>query len=175
MVRWPCVFALALSILSGPAAGAEGRFAHDLRQDLAAVDPASLAARPALATSDPLPARLPKPLTLHRTFSDEELHSIGCLVGGTIGTGAAVAAGGVDVVNIIAGGVVPVSNPLALGIAMAGVVFASFCAVGQALTPAAIMLYDRAVGAESGRVARPERAAEGGVPAPPVVPLVFGR
>ena len=87
---------------------------------------------------------LPKPLIRQHqhTFTNDELQSLGCLVGGTVGTGLAMAAGGVGVSNVIAGGVVPVANSLTMGTALAGVVFASFCAVGQALTPAAMMVYD---------------------------------
>ncbi len=68
-------------------------------------------------------------------WSDSVKQSMGCLVGGTTGTTLAMLAGGENLVNIIAGGIVPAANPLALSIGVVGVVFASFCAVGQALTP----------------------------------------
>ena len=68
-------------------------------------------------------------------WSDSVKQSMGCLIGGSTGTGLAILAGGENLVNIIAGGIVPAGNPLALYVGVAGVVFASFCAVGQALTP----------------------------------------
>lgn len=65
----------------------------------------------------------------------EVKQSIGCLVTGSIGTVGAVVAGGENLVNIIAGGVVAPQNRAVLYIGIVGVVFASFCAIGQALTP----------------------------------------
>lgn len=68
-------------------------------------------------------------------WSDGAKQSMGCLMGGTVGTTAALIAGGENLVNIIAGGIVPAGNPVALYVGLFGVVFASFCAVGQALAP----------------------------------------
>lgn len=67
--------------------------------------------------------------------------SLGCIVGGTTGTALSVAAGGMNVVNLIAGGLVPAASPIAAWVALGGVVFASFCSVGQALTPAIMASY----------------------------------
>jgi hypothetical protein len=67
--------------------------------------------------------------------------SLGCIVGGVTGTGLSVGAGGLNVINLIAGGIVPASNPIAAYLALGGVVFASFCAVGQALTPTVMATY----------------------------------
>lgn len=68
--------------------------------------------------------------------------SVGCIVGGTTGTALSISAGGMNVVNLIAGGLVPAASPVAMWVALGGVVFASFCSVGQALTPAAMASYN---------------------------------
>ncbi|MBM3549335.1 MAG: hypothetical protein FJX54_20555 [Alphaproteobacteria bacterium] len=75
-------------------------------------------------------------------WSDTVKQSIGCVVGGAAGTSAAILAGGENLVNIIAGGVVVPANPVVLSIGLFGVVFASFCAVGQALTPLYIHYFE---------------------------------
>ena len=62
-------------------------------------------------------------------------HALGCLLVGTVGTSIAAFAGTKNVVNIIAGGHVVPASQLALYTAVVGVVFGTFCAVGQALTP----------------------------------------
>lgn len=67
--------------------------------------------------------------------------SYGCIIGGVTGTGLSVGVGGLNVINLIAGGIVPATNPVASYLALGGVVFASFCAVGQALTPAFLATY----------------------------------
>ncbi|MEO5335726.1 MAG: hypothetical protein H7841_02360 [Magnetospirillum sp. WYHS-4] len=77
------------------------------------------------------------------SLSDGEKQSIGCLAAGTAGMGIAMAADGTNVINVIAGGLVFPANQAVLYISLVGVVFASFCAVGQALTPAVLMAYDR--------------------------------
>lgn len=74
-------------------------------------------------------------------WSESEYGSLGCIIGGTVGTVAAVAIGGPNIINLIAGGVVPAATPGALYTALAGVVFASFCAVGQAATPVVLLAY----------------------------------
>lgn len=61
--------------------------------------------------------------------------AIGCLIAGTAGTTVALAAGSENVVNIVAGGLVVPVNRVALYTAVVGVVFGTFCAVGQAMTP----------------------------------------
>lgn len=67
--------------------------------------------------------------------------SLGCIVGGTTGTALSLSAGGMNVVNLIAGGLVPASSPVAMWVALGGVVFASFCSVGQAVTPTVLAAY----------------------------------
>lgn len=74
-------------------------------------------------------------------WSDTVRQSMGCLVSGTGGTVAAMIAGGENLVNVIAGGVVSASNPVVLYTGLFGVVFASFCAIGQALTPLYIQYF----------------------------------
>ena len=66
---------------------------------------------------------------------DSVKQSMGCLIGGTTATAAALLAGGRNVMNVIAGGGLVPANPAVLYIGLVGVVFASFCAIGQALTP----------------------------------------
>ena len=66
---------------------------------------------------------------------DSVKQSMGCLIGGTTGTAVALLAGGRNVMNVIAGGGLVPANPAVLYIGIVGVVFASFCAIGQALTP----------------------------------------
>lgn len=72
-------------------------------------------------------------------MSDSVKQSIGCVVGGTAGTVAALSAGTENLINVIAGGLVRTANPVVLYTSLLGVVFASFCAVGQAMTP--LVLY----------------------------------
>jgi hypothetical protein len=128
------------------------RFARELQREsdkppatLATAAVTEAAAVTAIPVTSDDNAMMPKPLMAHPRLSDAEMQSVGCLVTGLAGTGVAMAAGGVDVINLIAGGLVPVSSNLALGTALVGVVFASFCAVGQALTPAALMIYNQYV------------------------------
>jgi hypothetical protein len=78
-------------------------------------------------------------------FGESEINSLGCLVGGSVGMGAALAIGGINISNLIAGGIVPAANPAALYASLFGVVFATFCAVGQAMTPVAVYTYRRYV------------------------------
>lgn len=96
-------------------------------------------------------------------LSDSEYGSLGCVLGGTVGTAAAVLIGGPNIINLIAGGIVPAATPGALYAALAGVVFASFCAVGQGMTPAVMLAYRTATNAFA--AAEPE-AAPTAPPAP---------
>jgi hypothetical protein len=66
---------------------------------------------------------------------DSFKQSMGCLVGGATATAISLMAGGRNVMNVIAGGGLVPANPAVLYIGLVGVVFASFCAIGQALTP----------------------------------------
>lgn len=61
--------------------------------------------------------------------------ALGCVIAGVAGTSVALAAGSENVVNIVAGGLVVPVNRIALYTAVVGVVFGTFCAVGQAMTP----------------------------------------
>lgn len=76
------------------------------------------------------PARLPD-----GSMSVETKQSIGCLILGTGFSGAAVLAGAENLINVVGGGVVPVNNSGILWMATIGLTFATFCAVGAALTP----------------------------------------
>lgn len=71
-----------------------------------------------------------------------EQASVGCFVGGTTGAVGAYLLGGENLVNLIAGGLVPAAGP-ALYVALGGVVFASFCAIGQAVTPVIVYVHRR--------------------------------
>lgn len=68
-------------------------------------------------------------------MSESTKQSVGCAIGGTSGTVLAAWAGGENLVNVIAGGLVAPANAVVLYTGLVGVVFASFCAIGQALTP----------------------------------------
>lgn len=68
-------------------------------------------------------------------MDDSVKQSAGCLISGVFGTSLALYAGAENLVNVIAGGVVASANPMVLYTGIFGVVFASFCAIGQALTP----------------------------------------
>jgi hypothetical protein len=90
----------------------------------------------------------PPPVARSAPINDAERQSLGCLIAGTAGLGVALTADGVNIINVIAGGVVNPANQLVLYTSLVGVVFASFCAVGQALTPAALMFYERYISPE---------------------------
>ncbi len=59
----------------------------------------------------------------------------GCLVVGTAGTAAAMGANSLNVVQHIAGGLVAPANATILGLSLVGVVFATYCSIGAAVTP----------------------------------------
>ena len=75
-------------------------------------------------------------------WSDTVKQSMGCLISGSTGTVVALLAGGENLVNIIAGGIVAPANPMVLYVGLVGVVFTSFCAVGQALTPLYLQYFE---------------------------------
>lgn len=58
-----------------------------------------------------------------------------CVLMGTAGTTAAVASNSVNLLNVVAGGIVTPANPAVLYLGLAGVVFTSFCTLGQQLAP----------------------------------------
>ena len=101
-------------------------------------------------------------------FGESERGSLGCLVGGVAGTAGALLVGGENIINLIAGGLVVPSSPAALYASLFGVVFASFCAVGQAMTPAVVYAYRRYF--EDGESALPMSA-----PPAPREPAILGR
>lgn len=59
----------------------------------------------------------------------------GCVMVGTAGTAAALTANSTNLLNVVAGGIVTPANPAVLYLGLAGVVFTSFCSLGQQLTP----------------------------------------
>lgn len=66
---------------------------------------------------------------------DDVKSAWGCLIGGTVGTGIALAVNAENLINVVAGGIVAPSSPAVLAIGLAGVVFGTFCTLGQAFTP----------------------------------------
>jgi hypothetical protein len=76
-------------------------------------------------------------------FGEAEQGSLGCIVGGTLASIGAAMIGAENIVNLIAGGIVPAATPVALYASLFGVVFATFCAVGQSMTPALLYAYRR--------------------------------
>lgn len=92
---------------------------------------------PALPThAQPAPAADPEP-------SMEVMKSFGCLATGTGGTLAAIGFGPENLVNLVSGGIVTPANSAVLAIGVVGVVFASFCTVGESLTPSVLYMMDR--------------------------------
>ena len=70
--------------------------------------------------------------------------SFGCLASGTAGTIAAIGFGPENLVNLVSGGIVTPANSAVLAIGVVGVVFASFCSVGESLTPSVLYMADHA-------------------------------
>lgn len=70
--------------------------------------------------------------------------SLGCLMAGSAGTTLAALAGGEEIINVVAGGGLPPTNRLVYMTGLLTVVFVSFCAVGQTMTP----LYSHLMGEE---------------------------
>lgn len=58
-----------------------------------------------------------------------------CLAGGSVATAAAMAAGSENLINVVAGGAVAPQNRAVLAMGLAGVVFSTFCTLGQQLLP----------------------------------------
>ena len=61
--------------------------------------------------------------------------SVACLTAGGIATAAALAFSADNTLNIIAGGIVPAAHPILLTLGIGGVVFATYCSIGHAVTP----------------------------------------
>ncbi|MGE0719458.1 MAG: hypothetical protein AB7P02_28710 [Alphaproteobacteria bacterium] len=83
------------------------------------------------------------PVATHAgAMSPEVKKSVGCLVTGVAATALSLSAGSENLVNLIAGGIVQPANATVLYIGVFGVVFASFCAIGQAVTPLYLHFFD---------------------------------
>ena len=112
------------------------------------IAPATKHVPPAAPVAMLVPASLPLPtptddvpaITAGRSFLTTQ--SVACLVTGGAATLAALSFGWQNVTNLISGGVVPAAGPGAVALGLFGVVFTSFCAIGQALTPLYLDLVD---------------------------------
>ncbi|BBK38272.1 hypothetical protein STAQ_33500 [Allostella sp. ATCC 35155] len=100
-------------------------------------DPAALPWRYAVldrnvrtASIDPQTPTAPKPAA-----ASDFNGAVGCVVSGTVGTTIAALGGGLNTINLIGGGIVGAINPVTFYVSLVGVVFISFCQLGQALTP----------------------------------------
>lgn len=74
-------------------------------------------------------------LTNIEPLPDSVKEGIGCLVIGSAGTFLAAMAGGEEILNVIAGGGLPPTSRAVYMTGLLSVVFVSFCAVGQTMTP----------------------------------------
>lgn len=88
---------------------------------------------PARAAELASPMIPPKPSS--QPMPDEVTAAWGCVAMGSAGTAAAMASSSENLLNVVAGGVVSPANPAVLYLGLAGVVFTSFCTLGQQLTP----------------------------------------
>jgi len=111
------------------------------------------------------PMLSPDPRMPEVGMDDSVKQSAGCLISGVFGTSLALYAGAENLVNVIAGGIVASGNSLVLYTGIVGVVFASFCAIGQALTPLYLHYVD---GPASNPVPAPNSAPQ--QVAPPRIP-----
>lgn len=99
-------------------------------------------------------------------FTEQTREGIACLVTGTVATGLAVVAGWQNVTNLMSGGIVNATTPAAVGLALFGVVFGSFCAIGQALTPVFVNVFDLPPPAPPEQQPAPQTAERPVPPAP---------
>jgi hypothetical protein len=135
------VVAQTLPAWAGSAAPADPWLHLAIDQPAAGQKPARLylAAMPSIARrAQPiLPAQAPAPdlSTPENGLSDDVKEAIGCAAVGSVATVAAVAVGGQNLVNIIAGGVVAPANPGVLYLGLVGVIFAAFCGIAKNLMP----------------------------------------
>lgn len=66
---------------------------------------------------------------------DTVKQGLGCLIVGTAATTLAALGGGDEVISVIAGGGLPPTNRMVYLTGLLSVVFVSFCAIGQTMTP----------------------------------------
>lgn len=146
----PVLMFLAATVASAAPAAADpagpssyARFRAELMQasavapDLLAIQTYRRIPSPKSDTEDEAQARAAGRLT------PSQAQSVGCLVAGTAGMAIAVMTDGVNLINVVAGGLVQPVSQTVLYTSLFGVVFGSFCLIGQALTPTALLLYDR--------------------------------
>ncbi|CAK0747976.1 membrane hypothetical protein [Gammaproteobacteria bacterium] len=76
-------------------------------------------------------------------MSPEVKASFGCMLLGTTATVATAMIGAENLVNLVAGGAVAPSNSAVLVIGVVGVVFSSFCTIGQVLTPSVLYMINK--------------------------------
>ena len=88
-------------------------------------------ARPILSAQAPAPDLS----TPENGLSEDVTKAIGCAAVGSVATVAAVAVGGENLVNVIAGGIVAPANPGVLYLGLIGVIFAAFCGIAESLMP----------------------------------------
>jgi hypothetical protein len=128
-------------LLSSPAVAADGN-ATDPWLYLSVARPGGMvqADDPGEASVVPVMLRLPSSGPAHEP-TDAEMafqtaQSVACVVTGGVATAAALGLGWQNVTNLISGGgAVPAAGPGVVALGLFGVVFTSFCAIGQALTP----------------------------------------
>lgn len=92
----------------------------------------AVVASPAAAQETASPMAPPK---APREIPDDVRSAWACVAGGSAGTAAALAAGAENLINVVAGGVVAPSNRSVMVLGLAGVVFTTFCTLGQQLLP----------------------------------------
>lgn len=90
-------------------------------------------ANPALAQDLASPMIPPKPGV--SSMPPEVRGAWGCVIAGTAGTAVALSADSINLLNVVAGGIVLPNNPTVLYLGLAGVVFTTFCTLGQQLAP----------------------------------------
>lgn len=112
------------------------------------------------ASTQPMPETdssqmLSTPMIPVRPDAPEDVKTAwGCVIGGTVGTGVTLAAGAENLINVIAGGLVAPASPAVLAIGLAGVVFGTFCTLGQAITPIYVHYFE---GPEKSSVPAPSK------------------
>jgi hypothetical protein len=95
---------------------------------------------PVMAQEYASPMIPPKPTA--PKVPDTVVSAWGCVLAGSAGTAAAMLANSENLLNVVAGGIVSPANPAVLYIGLAGVVFTSFCSLGQSLTPLYLYYFD---------------------------------